>query len=162
MKGDDCVSEMDCGCFVQDEGVIPEGELYVTTNCSNKCECRANELVCTTLNCSEHSTCDVREGARYCYCKKGYHGDGERCVNFIDCLDLFNANFTENGVFMIKPLDWPGAPIKVYCNMTDGGGWTVFQRRLDHSINFYRNWTCYKEGFGSLDHEHWLGNEIIF
>ncbi|KAJ8024089.1 Tenascin-X [Holothuria leucospilota] len=63
---------------------------------------------------------------------------------------------------MIKPLDWPGAPIKVYCNMTDGGGWTVFQRRLDHSVNFYRNWTSYKEGFGSPDHEHWLGNEIIF
>ena len=40
---------------------------------------------------------------------------------------------------------------------TDEGGWTVFQHRMDGSVDFYRSWHDYVHGFGSLEDEHWLG-----
>ena len=73
-----------------------------------------------------------------------------------DCTDALKAGSRHNAVYWIDPLGH--GPFQVFCDQTtDGGGWTVLQRRQDGAIDFYRNWTEYSNGFGHLTGEFWLG-----
>ena len=79
-----------------------------------------------------------------------------------DCKEHYQQGARINGLYTINN-NINGHNLQVFCDQTtDGGGWTVIQRRVDGSENFYRNWTEYKLGFGQLHREHWLGNENIF
>eukprot|EP00105_Crassostrea_gigas_P012624 XP_011428675.1 PREDICTED: ryncolin-4 isoform X2 [Crassostrea gigas] len=78
-----------------------------------------------------------------------------------DCADIKKHRpSSRDGVYTIYPT--PGTNKTVFCDMTtDGGGWTVIQRRIDGKTDFYRKWKDYKNGFGHADHEYWLGNDAI-
>ncbi|GFN87394.1 ficolin-2 [Plakobranchus ocellatus] len=56
-----------------------------------------------------------------------------------------------------------GPKKQILCDThTDGGGWIVFQRRATGDVDFYRDWTSYREGFGSLTGDFWMGNEALY
>ncbi|XP_066560924.1 ficolin-1 [Amia ocellicauda] len=77
-----------------------------------------------------------------------------------NCKDLLDLGSSLSGWYTVYTGE--GNPIRVYCDMTtDGGGWLVFQRRMDGSVDFYRDWASYKRGFGNQESEFWLGNDYI-
>uniref|UniRef100_A0A8C1AF94 Fibrinogen C domain containing 1a n=1 Tax=Cyprinus carpio carpio TaxID=630221 RepID=A0A8C1AF94_CYPCA len=73
-----------------------------------------------------------------------------------DCSDIYASGQREDGIYSVFPTHYPEG-FQVFCDMTtDGGGWTVIQRREDGSVNFFRDWEAYREGFGKITGEHWL------
>ncbi|KAL2103556.1 hypothetical protein ACEWY4_000424 [Coilia grayii] len=81
-----------------------------------------------------------------------------------DCASLYSRNYKISGEYKLPADDYLGTPeLDVYCDMdTNGGGWTVIQRRKVGLSNFSRDWKQYKKGFGTIRGDFWLGNEHIF
>ncbi|XP_078456902.1 fibrinogen-like protein 1 [Lampetra planeri] len=82
---------------------------------------------------------------------------------YADCAEAFNAGRVRSGYYRVRPRSAPDA-FTAYCDMSDGGGWTVLQRRTDGAVDFNRAWKEYKDGFGNFktdNSEYWLGNEKI-
>ena len=85
-----------------------------------------------------------------------------------DCYDLkcFGISTGKDGPHTIYPGTADLPQLQVSCDQeTDGGGWIIYQRRLDGSVNFTRNWDDYKSGFGIVGNdktEMWLGNENVY
>ncbi|XP_059407412.1 microfibril-associated glycoprotein 4-like [Carassius carassius] len=83
-----------------------------------------------------------------------------------DCSDIYNSEETVSRIYFIYPAGY--IPVSVYCEMISGGkdedngAWTVIQRRMDGSVNFYRPWDQYKRGFGNVEGEYWLGLENMY
>uniref|UniRef100_A0A8W8JSW0 Fibrinogen C-terminal domain-containing protein n=1 Tax=Magallana gigas TaxID=29159 RepID=A0A8W8JSW0_MAGGI len=84
-------------------------------------------------------------------------------ISGVDCADILKRcpnTRGKDGVYNIMNVIHKKKA--VYCDMTTGnGGWTVIQRRVNGSVDFYRNWTEYKNGFGFADHEYWIGNDML-
>ncbi|OCT95985.1 uncharacterized protein LOC100036837 isoform X1 [Xenopus laevis] len=81
-----------------------------------------------------------------------------------DCSSVFESGRKESGYYRVRPR-FENEPFLVFCDMSDGGGWTVIQRRSNGKVSFNRNWDEYKEGFGlfkSRNDEHWIGNNHIY
>ncbi|KAI4902783.1 hypothetical protein NFI96_011160 [Prochilodus magdalenae] len=81
-----------------------------------------------------------------------------------DCASLYSRNYRISGVYKLPKDDFLGAPeLEVYCDMEkNGGGWTVIQRRRVGLTTFDRDWKQYRNGFGAINGDFWLGNEHIF
>ncbi|XP_029414319.1 microfibril-associated glycoprotein 4 isoform X2 [Nannospalax galili] len=79
----------------------------------------------------------------------------------LDCDDIYAQGYQADGVYLIYP-SGPSVPVPVFCDMTtEGGKWTVFQKRFNGSVSFFRGWNDYKLGFGRADGEYWLGKQRL-
>ncbi|XP_044517216.1 ficolin-2 [Gracilinanus agilis] len=92
---------------------------------------------------------------------KGDVGEIDPCkTGSRNCRELFSKGNTLSGWYTLFLSNCK--PLTVFCDMdTDGGGWIVFQRRIDGSVDFFRDWATYKRGFGSQLGDFWIGNENL-
>ena len=87
-----------------------------------------------------------------------------------DCYDLkcYRVSKAKDGPHTIYPdtPDLTETGLNVSCDQeTDGGGWIMYQRRLDGTVNFTRTFEEYKRHFGQHGDnmtELWLGNENVY
>ncbi|KAL9952817.1 hypothetical protein ACROYT_G040128 [Oculina patagonica] len=122
-----------------------------------------DECITGNHDCDVNANCTNTVGSNNCTCKEGYTatGDGRSCSALKNCADIYKSGEKRDGVYTIKPDNL--SAFDVFCDQTTaGGGWTVFQKRQDGSVNFYLFWRDYKQGFGNLSGEFWLGLEKIY
>ncbi|KAM6966355.1 angiopoietin-related protein 6 [Tautogolabrus adspersus] len=79
-----------------------------------------------------------------------------------DCQHVLESGETTSGIYLLRPQS-ANRLLQAWCEQSQAqGGWTVIQRRQDGSVNFFRTWEQYKQGFGNLDGEYWLGLEHLY
>lgn len=67
-----------------------------------------------------------------------------------------------SGIYRIKTFEESATAFFAYCNLeTESKKWTVILNREDGDISFYRNWIEYKNGFGNIYGEFWIGLERL-
>ncbi|XP_066020537.1 microfibril-associated glycoprotein 4-like [Pocillopora verrucosa] len=123
----------------------------------------AIENPCSSSPCLNSGTCQAGftyKGFR-CVCRERFTGETCQVEVKRNCAEIYkSAGKPIDGVYTIKPDNLPA--FDVFCDQTTaGGGWAVFQKRLNGSVDFYRYWNDYKHGFGDLKSEFWLGLDKI-
>lgn len=79
-----------------------------------------------------------------------------------DCREIQKRGYNTSGIYRIQPR-LSLQSFLVWCELSDyGGGWTYVVNRFDGSQNFYLKWTDYKQGFGNLSGEHWIGLDHLY
>ncbi|CAC5389461.1 Fibrinogen-like protein A,Ryncolin-4,Angiopoietin-related protein 7,Ficolin-3,Ficolin-1-B,Techylectin-5A,Ficolin-2,Ryncolin-1,Tenascin-R,Fibrinogen-like protein 1,Angiopoietin-1,Fibrinogen C domain-containing protein 1-A,Tenascin-N,Ryncolin-3,Tenascin,Fibroleukin,Fibrinogen C domain-containing protein 1,Fibrinogen gamma chain,Techylectin-like protein,Ryncolin-2,Techylectin-5B,Angiopoietin-2,Microfibril-associated glycoprotein 4,Fibrinogen alpha chain,Ficolin-1-A,Ficolin-1,Fibrinogen C domain-containing pro len=113
-------------------------------------QCRGND-------CKLNEACMPRGTDYYCVPLPMKLSENITQLRPRDCSDLPQGSCS--GVYTIYPSD---ETFDVYCDMdTAGFGWTVFQSRMNGSVDFFKEWIDYEIGFGDLKSEFWLGNKFI-
>ncbi|XP_054911459.1 fibrinogen-like protein 1 [Poeciliopsis prolifica] len=63
-------------------------------------------------------------------------------------------------IYLIQPTG-SQTRFEVFCHNRRGVGWLVIQRRTGAATYFGRTWEEYKNGFGYMTYDHWLGLEKV-
>uniref|UniRef100_A0A7M5UYX9 Fibrinogen C-terminal domain-containing protein n=1 Tax=Clytia hemisphaerica TaxID=252671 RepID=A0A7M5UYX9_9CNID len=126
-------------------------------HCFSKCHydksCYSLEVVQTTLyHCKFHNQF-IKRSNRTTESNTNIYSEIRSCDDLFDIgiknTGAYEMNFMGEGKKMIR------------CYFDEDGGWLVFQRRVDASVNFNIGWDFYKNGFGDPRGSFWLGNDLI-
>ena len=77
--------------------------------------------------------------------------------NYSSCKDVYDDGFRHSGVYKMEGS--VGIATNGYTPCHER--WVVFQQRQYSSVDFYRDWNDYVQGFGDKAGEFWLGLESI-
>ncbi|XP_016143181.1 angiopoietin-related protein 2-like [Sinocyclocheilus grahami] len=79
-----------------------------------------------------------------------------------DCHHVLKSGEKTSGFHLLQPHN-TNCLLQAWCDQSRAqGGWIVIQRRQDGSVNFFRTWDQYKQGFGNLDGKYWLGLDHLY
>ncbi|XP_071100893.1 microfibril-associated glycoprotein 4-like [Haliotis cracherodii] len=152
-----CVTETRCVAFsvsATDDMCMLHREMFLTGICYSG-NWRHYNVQNRCMNGGEYN-----QEKLTCQCYGGYIGQFcERIMQ--DCTEGYKTgHYTSgSGIYLIQPNIAP-TPFKVKCLMQHGG-YTHAQQRNYGSADFYRSWQEYKDGFGDLSKDFWLGNDKI-
>ncbi|GBM78460.1 Techylectin-5A [Araneus ventricosus] len=128
---------------------------------SNESDCGAKERSLAYIEISRNLISEVKD--HFPSCPKAQAKEHKSK----DCSEILATGQSTSGVYKvwIKGPFPISQPLDVFCDMdSEGGGWTVIQRRgeFPEQQDFNQGWETYKSGFGKLTEEFWLGNENIY
>ncbi|XP_066910641.1 ryncolin-1-like [Clytia hemisphaerica] len=85
----------------------------------------------------------------------------EYFLDIQSCQDWYRVGARVSGVYEMNLMG--KGKRRVSCNMeVSGGGWMViFRKNKASNENFQRTWEEYREGFGDINREFRMGNELI-
>ncbi|GBM21719.1 Techylectin-5A [Araneus ventricosus] len=131
-----------------------------TNDASKQSECTRKEKSSTYMEFTRKLLREIREN--FPSCQPVECGKRPR-----DCSEVKAGGDIKSGTFAVFPMSKYTASklVNVYCDMdTDGGGWTVIQRRGNFTPqqDFQQNWKAYKTGFGNIERDFYLGNDNIY
>ncbi|XP_020809214.1 ryncolin-2-like [Drosophila serrata] len=134
--------------------IYAEKVCEISTICGNAASIRS-QMIAVRVEQERHGELldDLTEKLDSCLSKTGVETKlyGKSCAE-----PSVLTQHSEINVIVVP--EYSKHPFVVACDqLSHGGGWTLFLRRTDGSEDFFRDWNDYKNGFGKLENEFFLG-----